>query len=262
VSIKTESERIFEQYLDSQGLAWTRLQESDHKRPDYKLEHGRTTCFCEVKEFDDPLVKPVGGFSPCPAIREKITQARKQFRGCREHCCVLVLWNGKSIYRSTMLDVVASAAFGKSVETPTGHGSKLQAGPSGYRFSGRAELTSEHNTTVSAIASLGPYRLNHLWLEMWRILERKEQEGEEITPWLQFEVLEQLSCEREASFSYEGTIRTIVLENPYARIPFPSDLFVGPFDQRWSLASGSLSPVFLGAELRHLKGTGVPSVFL
>jgi hypothetical protein len=52
----------------------------------------------EVKEFDEPAVKPSGGFSACPAIQEKIRQAKKQFKPFKD-CCTLVLWNSETIYR-------------------------------------------------------------------------------------------------------------------------------------------------------------------
>ena len=61
---KTESEAIFERYLNSQNLQWDRVPESTLKQPDYKVAHGLTKCLFEVKEFDDPDTKPTGGFSP------------------------------------------------------------------------------------------------------------------------------------------------------------------------------------------------------
>jgi hypothetical protein len=260
--VETESEKTFERYLESQNLEWARFPDSQEKHPDYKVEHRELTCLFKIKEFEHPARRPVGGFSPCPAIQEKLTQARKQFKEYRNQCCVLVLWNSKSIYRSVMPDVVASAAFGKYVHIDTDSTGNLRADPPRYRFSGPAELSPTQNTTFSAIVILGPYRLNHLWLEMWEILAAKQRQGEEITPWVQFGVLEQLSAEKKPRFSYEGTIRTIVLENPYARIAFPSDLFVGPFDQKWRFESGHLRLAFLGAELQRLNGTGVPFIFL
>ena len=97
---------------------------------------------------------------------------------------------------------------------------------------------------------------------MWKILEEKDKRGEEITPWVQFSVLEELSSEQKATFSYEGTIRALILENPYARIPFPADLLVGPFDQRWRMAGGMLRLGAMGSELTQLRTSGVPFVFL
>jgi hypothetical protein len=58
---RTESEEIFERYLDSQEIRWERLAEVPHKHPDYRVVHNGQACFFEVKEFDDPRVKPVVG---------------------------------------------------------------------------------------------------------------------------------------------------------------------------------------------------------
>jgi len=262
MSVRTESEQIFERYLDGQDIAWTRVADSGQKRPDYKVERSDVTCFFEIKEFADPAVKPSGGFSPCPAIQEKILQARKQFKGYRQHCCALVLWNSKSIYRSLFVDVVASAAFGKFVDCKAQSEGRLRTEPLTYRFSGARELSPFQNTTISAIVILGRFQLNHLWIRMWEILAKKEQSGEEITPWVQFSVLEQLSAEQEATFSYEGTIRALILENPYARVPFPGDLLAGPFDQRWRMAEGVFQLAAMGSELNQLRASGVPFVFL
>ncbi len=256
--MNTESEIAFEHYLGSQNLNWTRILNSDQKEPDYKIAHGRMTCIFEVKEFDDPGTKPSGGFSPCPPIKQKIKSAAKQFKQYKDNCCALVLWN-TSIYRSTLPPIVLSAAFGEYVCEER---SPLGAEPSTYHFSGRSELRSNCNTTFSAIVILTSYRLNHLWWEVWRRLEAKRQKGEEIKASDQLELLHQLSPEGKTTYSFEGTIRTIVLENPYARIAFPQDLFVGPFDQHWHMESDWFRLAFMGSELERLKSDGLPFIYL
>lgn len=258
----TESEEIFERYLCSQGLRWDRVPTTAGKHPDYVVAHNGASCFFEVKEFDDPLKKPVGGFSPCPAIREKITQARKQFKKYRNYCCVLVLWNSKSIYRGVFPDVVGCAAFGEFIQTIDSAAESLRKDPPMYRFSGRAELTSVQNTTISAIAILCPYRLNHLWLSVWRALNAKQDRGEEVSVFDQFALLQKLGNEQPITYSHDGTIRTILLKNPYARIPVPNDMFGGPFDQRWSMKSGWFQVTFIGSELARLSNEGVPFIYL
>jgi hypothetical protein len=42
----------------------------------------------------------------------------------------------------------------------------LRADPPRFQYSGPAELSENENTTISAIVILGPYNLNHLWVEM------------------------------------------------------------------------------------------------
>jgi hypothetical protein len=256
--VKTQSEVLFEQYLKSQNLKWNRIAESGQKQPDYKVAHGPMTCAFEVKEFADPEIKPTGGFSPCPPIREKILAASKKFKHYRDSCCALVLWN-TSIFRSTIPEIVLSAAFGEKVcenRTPLG------VEPSVYYFFGRSELRPNCNTRFSAIVILAPYQLNHVRLETWRRLNAKKQKGEQIEPSDQFNLLAQVESEGVTGSSYEGTIRTIVLENPYAKIPFPPDLFVGPFDQHWSMQLNCFQLSFMGSQLKRLKNDGVPFIYL
>ena len=50
----------------------------------------------------------------------------------------------------------------------------------------------------------------------------------------------------------------IVIENPYARLPFQDDLFRGPFDQRWGWRDGWCGPVWIGSELEAMAKDGVP----
>jgi len=258
MALKTESEVTFERYLDSQNIGWTRVLTSTQKQPDYRVDHNSKKCLFEVKEFDDPAIAPSGGFSPCPPIKAKIRAAAKQFKQHRNDCCTLVLWSS-NFHRSVQPQVVLSAAFGEYVRQTT---SPLGAEPSSYHYSGRAELRPDCNTTYSAIAILAPYQLNHLWLEAWRRLDARRRQGEEIKTSDHFELLHQLSPEGRTSYSYQGTIRTILLENPYARIAFPPDLFAGPFDQRWRMESGWFRLAFIGSELERLKNDGVPFIYL
>jgi hypothetical protein len=258
MALKTESELTFERYLDAQNIGWTRVPTSTQKQPDYRIDHNSGTCLFEVKEFDDPAVAPSGGFSPCPPIKAKIRAAAKQFKQHRSDCCTLVLWSS-NFHRSVQPQVVLSAAFGEYVRQTI---SPLGAEPNRYHYSGRAELRPDCNTTFSAIAILAPYELNHLWLEAWRKLDSRRQHGEEITTFDHFNLLQDLSPEGHASYSYRGTIRIVVIENPYARIAFPLDLFAGPFDQRWRMQSGWFRLAFIGSELERLKNDGVPFIYL
>jgi hypothetical protein len=169
-----------------------------------------------------------------------------------------VLWN-TSIYRRAIPEIVLSAAFGEKVDisrTPLG------VEPSIYQFTGRSELRVDWNKRFSAIVVLSPYRLNHAWLEVWRKLHAKKQKGEEIKPSDESDLLHQVESEGIMGYSYDGTIRTVVLENPYARNPFPPDLFVGPFDQHWRMESGYFYLSFMGSELQRLRTEGVPFIYL
>lgn len=258
---KTQSETLFEQYLESQNLKWDRIPEGNDRQPDYKIAHGTRTCVFEVKEFDvetkiSPSESPrVWSGSPCPPIKRKIKRASPQFEHYKNDCCALVLWN----FPSTIPEIVLSAAFGEKVFEKR---SPLGAEPTIYHFAGRSELRSDCNTRFSAIVILTQYQLNHTWLESWRRLHAKMQKGDEIGLSDQLYMVEQVASEGFTGCSYQGTIRVVVLENPYAVIAFPSDLFIGPFDQHWRLESRCFQPYFMGSELRRLKSEGVPFIYL
>jgi hypothetical protein len=261
MSMRTESEEKFEQYLTGQNLTWNRIPESNRKEPDYTVRHGGSNCIFEVKEFDEPETKPVGGYSPLPPIRDRINRAREKFTEYRKYCCGVVLWGSKSIYRTAHQSVVFPAAFGEGVNTEPEDFVDAGAEPQSFRFVGKAALTPKQNTSVSAIAILAEYRLNHVWVEAGCQMMAKRQRVEEIKPGEQFELCQRIYDEKGLRYSYEGTIRMIVLENPYARTPFPPDLFVGPFDQHWRLQAGRFRLAFMGSELERLKNENVPSVF-
>jgi hypothetical protein len=261
MSVRTESEEKFEQYLTGQNLAWGRIPESNRRQPDYTVRHRDANCVFEVKEFDKPETTPSGGYSPLPPIRDRINRAREKFMDYRNCCCGVVLWGSKSIHRSAHPFGVFPAAFGEYVDTEPRAFVDAGAEPQSFRFFGRAALTRTHNTTVSAIAILAEYRLNHVWVEAAQRVVAKRQRGEETKPGDYIGLCQRIYEQKGLRFSYEGTIRMIVLENPYARIPFPPDLFVGPFDQHWRLESGRFRLAFMGSEIERLKNDNVPSVF-
>lgn len=259
----TESEHMFERYLGEQNLRWSRLPGSTRKQPDYAVEHRGLTCLFEVKEFNEPAIEPSGGYTPSPPIQKKIRRVREKFREYQDRPCALVLWNSKTIFRSTQPEVVLSAAFGKYVVTEPQHADDLRADPRTYQFRGSAALTPNANTTMSAIVILAPYQLDQVWLEGWRRLSEKKRRGESIQPTDQFDLVQQAADDFVGPrYSYQGTVRVVVLENPYARVPFPPDLFMGPFDQRWHLESGRFRLCFMGSELTRLKQSGVPFIYL
>lgn len=261
MSIRTESEKKFQQYLAGQNLTWTRIPESNRKRPDYTVKHRDAICVFEVKEFDEPRPRPVGWIDPLPPIREKIYRASEKFTGYHKYCCAVVLWGGRSIRRTALQPVVLAAAFGERVNTEPEDFLDAGAEPQSFCFIGKAALTPKHNTTVSAILILAEYRLDHVWVEAGRQLAAKRRRGEGIKPFEQAELCQRISERGGPRYSYEGTVRVIVLENPYARIPFPPDLLVGPFDQHWRLQSGRFRLASMGCELERLKRDKVPFVF-
>ena len=106
MSQKTKSEQAFEDYCTAVGIAWTRIDESDTKRPDYSLEIDGRTVIAEVKEVDrnpeeqesDRQLEATGfgkslSNTPGQRVRKKITAASKQIKALTKgrHPGILVL---------------------------------------------------------------------------------------------------------------------------------------------------------------------------
>ena len=48
-------------------------------------------------------------------------------------------------------------------------------------------------------------------------------------------------------------LRVVICENPYARIPFPTELFRGPYDERYGNLSGGIQCIFVGEEIKKIE---------
>jgi hypothetical protein len=206
-------------------------------------------------------------------VRNKIRRARSQFREYKNHCCSL------TVFSSTMLGptdpgMVAAAAFGPGFHQPGRDDSKLDPKPPYYRFFNKsglgkdvhfladAALSPVANRSFSALVFLARYSLNELHLEVWKRLYARQEAGEAIDSRAQSALLEELGPTLRGSQRYAGTVRVAVIENRHARIPFPEDLFRGPFDQRWGWNDDLCGPVWIGTELEELYQGGVPFYLL
>lgn len=260
---KTHSEALFEAYLETQGVSWDHEPDlpGKAKRPDYRVQHGSRSLWFEVKEFDDPAVRPTGGFSPVRAIREKIEQARKQFKEYKNDCCALVLHNCESIYRSTHLEAVLSAAFGKYFRQEARLDSRLADEPFRFSFYGSSKLSAGQNTSISAIIILQHYQVDERWVSIWNELHDRQACGEKLPPGASLEAAARMQ-DRPQVITHANSVRVVVLENPYARIRFPNDLFNGPLDQRWGNREDCYTLLWVGPELQKLRERPEPVPFL
>lgn len=266
---KPLAEGLFEEYLRSQGLDWGYESLAGWKKPDYVVCHSTGRCIFEIKELGDPDPLPTGGFDPDRPVRKKIRRAREQFREYKDHCCNLVVFN-KSVFGSADAGVVLAAAFGPGFQQDGRDYSRVDPAPPRYRFVRKSELpphlhslsepmlTRDANRTFSALVVLARYELNELHLEVWRRLYVRQQAGESLAPGESLRTITEIGSTFARSPRFAGTVRVIVIENCYARIPFPQDLFRGPFDQRWGWEGEWCTPVWLGTTLRCLNEEGVP----
>jgi hypothetical protein len=85
-------------------------------------------------------------------------------------------------------------------------------------------------------------------------LARKRRElGHDLTPQECSEFFE--ACRvQHAERAEVGTLRVIVYANPFAKVPLPNELFVGPFDEHWGpINDHELGRTFIGAKLKQLE---------
>jgi hypothetical protein len=253
---------MFEKCLEDRAITYERLLElSDLRRrqPDYRVQHGNLTCVFEVKELTEPADTPGGKYRIAAPIQEKIKDARKQFKEYEQCCCAIVLYNTGSIRRSVEVTSVMSAAFGRWERFPD----PLNNEPLAYKFSGfDSALSQTKNTRISAVLVLAEYALDRLLAGAWKELQAKRERGESVENSDCFNLLNRLDPDGCRKVSYPGTLRVVVIENPYASVPFPAELFIGPFDQRWRRESEHFRLAFLGSELEGLRAEGIPHLFL
>jgi hypothetical protein len=264
----TTSESLFESYLNASGLTdftFEPAQPNTPKRPDFCVNYRGAQILFEVKQFDQKSsdFDFVGGaYDPYRVVREKIESGRKKFKDLEDHCCVLVLYNNDKPLVELGWQFVYGAMLGNlgfsmpvNVETGVADESKthrqFQGGGKMYRYSRKTgEEIQTQNTTISAIVVLRHYMVGSKRFEI--AIKRKE-----------FHMGRKLELEEfwEETQRVRGTaldlslsqIRVVVHENPFARVPFPSELFRGPYDERYSGVNGRVERVFCGEQLMLLE---------
>jgi hypothetical protein len=269
----SRAESVFEDYLGLQNLSWEYEALPGKKKPDYFIHHAQGGCVVEVKAIEDPDPLPVSGFEPDRAVRRKIRKARTQLGEYRDLSCSLAVFS-ESMFGPHDPSVILAAAFGPGfVEAGRDH-SRIDPRPSYYRFSTRSELPSHlqflsnpllspaANTTFSALILLGYHALDKLHLEVWKRLYAKQELGETVEPGDQFRLLSELGPTFRGPRIQTPTPRVVVIENRHARVPFPSDLFRGAFDQRWGWNEEWCGPTWIGTALESLAKDGVPFYML
>jgi hypothetical protein len=222
------------------------------KRPDYRLAHCGSYHYFEVKEFDAPrLTLKVAPYDLYKPIREKITRAAGQFKGCKEFSCSLVLSNlNCAIVRLDTPLVVMAAMLGNLAFQVPVRGPVPAGNPDRTIFTHGGKMVNDkrrepQNTTVSSVIVLGTYSLLEKKREaacrQWRL-------GRTMTLDEHVEEAAKL-IEKRGVVRDERQVRVVVYENPFARIPLSRDLFQGPFDERWGPESGLMRRIFAGAEI-------------
>jgi hypothetical protein len=278
---KTISEEYFADYLDCAKHRW--VYEPDipgqTKKPDFELSHSGVDVLCEVKqgELNDEELEEyrlemeaiadgepdrnAGLVDPVRKLRHLIDEGRRTFASFDGHLCALVVYNNG--HRDALLDplFIFWALLGNlavratlNVKTCVVDRESLQYG---FGTRGGALVRKTEPLTlckslknISAVVALASYRIPNPLFAQARDEEMRSRSAQLGRP---------LTGEERAkifgSLIISGMEATIgdawgltVCTNPPANIPFPDDLFNGPFDARWSMVNNEMTRVFVGEQ--------------
>ena|SRR2546422_4364791 len=257
---QTTGELLFEDYLRSVRVTnwlYEKLFEGSNKPPDYSIPYGPTHVLLDVKDFiSDGVPLGSGAYDPYAPIRAKIHKGKEKFKDLEKFCCGLVLYNVDKPLVDLVPDFVFGAMLGNiGISFPIGDFDEAKAifGPGGkmIRYAKDKKTAIEPmNTTLGALIALG-----HLQVGFKRFLVmekcREEELGRKLT-WDEFHSLVE-SLEGTEDDISRTVLRVRVYENPYARIPFPDDLFRGPWDERYGPIGDYIGRKYAGAELVALE---------
>ena len=261
-------QRVFEQYLDAHSIDWEYETLPGNAQPDYLIHPGASQCIVEVKTVGWPKPWPTEPISPDDPVRRKIKKARPQFREYKNMPCGLAL-HSATMFGPQDSSTLLAAAFGPGLIASRDY-STIDPNPTFYRLVDQAKLpedlnhlvqpmlTAEMNRTFSALILLSYHAIDLLHLEVWKLLYAKQQSGLPVEFGDQFNLLNELAPRFDRTQQPLRTPRVIVIENPHARTPFPTDLFRGAFDQRWGWVDGWCGPTWIGSTLEGLMKDGVP----
>ena len=259
---QNESEKLFEQYLNLNEFSdrWTHEPEMHgrNKKPDYLLNHNNCVYFFEVKELRGSHDEPskAGGFDPYASLRSEINEAREKFKEYKDYCCSLIVFNigdWKAILDPEFVLGAMLGNLGIAIDIDIAEGSAVDGTERDVFLDGGKMIDRKgrlQNTTISAIVVLEKL-LNNMEIEK-AFREEERKLGRKFT------TVEAVQCRIELQKKYSigrEVPRVIVVENPFARITFPENLFVGPFDEhwRWIEENGKIERVSVGGKLRELE---------
>lgn len=232
---RTEGEQQFERYLHSLSLPF--VYEKPHpgksKTPDYCVHWKGQSVMFEIKDFESPpLPTGVGAFSSYPHIRERIVRGRKKFKEYKEFCCALVLYNNGAFVMLQEADFMLGSMYGDSGWTMPFDPVKgvLDSSSIVRAFLGGGMMLTHNgeprNTTISALITLSS--ISPDWQRMVAFMRQNPQ--------MPTSELEDAMRAKNPSFDANAVVpRVIVWHNFLARLPFPEDLFCGPYDSHIKL---------------------------
>lgn len=271
--IKNTSEILFEEYLQSKGFGYFQFQKmmpGTLKKPDYSLNFGGQEILFEVKELTatDDDFKP-GAYDPYEPIREKINSAGRQFRDLKQYCCCLVLFDkGKpgldlswrSIYSAMLGTPAIRVPFNRAMGEFDYKSAYSDLNPVHAKMvrSKGGEPIAPQNTTITAIAILEQMQIGRRRFNVEVGLQKRDRRDTlEIEEFWRL-VQEARGTERDVSLRQ---LRVVLCENPYRRIPFPHEVFQGPYDEVYGpdeATKDRIIRLYAGEQIKKLESQEEP----
>jgi hypothetical protein len=269
---KNISERLFERYLNSNGFKgkWTYepLISGKSNKPDYLLDYNGQECFFEVKELrkknNEPTQWPAF-IDPYTSLRTEINDARKQFKEFKGHSCSLVVYNVDD--RQVRLDplTILGAMLGNlgfEMDFDPTKGKAIKGTERNAFLNGGKMIDNKRkqpqNTTINAIIVLEGFRDDS---EIQKVIkEEMKKQSKPLAPEERFAIVRKVIEDRPNSCASKVVLRVRVIENPFARIRLPDDIFMGHFDERWQFINGNCIRIFAGDKLKELEALKGKSV--
>ena len=254
------SELLFEEYLAEYG--WPAPEHhpvfpGTTKLVDYRVFYKGQPLWFEVKEFaaDEKILNDGGGaYDPYVSIRAKIGKAAEKFRDYDGECCSLVLFNEQiNLVDVTSPMFVFGAMLGNvGFRVPVGLPRQDRPSPVPSVFLAGGKMVHPHfktpqNTTISAIIALERFPLGQMEFRVL-VAQKELEEGRDLPIGEFMQLLEDNRTQHE-----RRVLRAIVYENPDAKRPLPSEIFVGPFDERYGRLGDTIGQVYAGPELAKLR---------
>jgi hypothetical protein len=265
---KTESEKLFEDYLSRNGYDDWDFEpkfEGRARHPDYLIRAADRKFLCEVKELHklQPVPQRVlTGCDPYKAIRDKIEKAREKFKEYRDWCCSLVVynvdnWESREDPERVYAAMLGDLGFTMQLDTSTGvvDESSFQEAFLKRGKMIRPKTTKPQNTTVSAIIILEHYEALHPdFLHAFNMATAEAMERLDHMPTVGEKMDIRIRVSREFGRPVTHCVpRLRVHENPFACIPFPMDMFRGPYDERWRYEEPHIQRIYVGDRLQGIE---------
>jgi hypothetical protein len=261
---KTKSEELFAGYLDEHGYHWDYEGTNDGKAkvPDFRVQRDDHDFLCDVKERS-PKAPPAGArhFDPIIGIRKLIESGRKKFKEYSNRLCVLVTYNNGDF--DTRLDptsifgaMLGNPGFQMEIDPAAGRANPetttnvyLQQGGRMVRHYKPFEPRESPNN-LAAIVALTSLQIRNPEFDSVVAKQITSEEGRldrRLSPGEKFAI--RLKVLRSIRETLGEVTRVMVCENPLAHFVLPSNLFNGPFDERWAIVNGTTSQTFAGENL-------------